>query len=153
MPRSAGILLYRRDGPRVEVLLAHPGGPYFARRDEGAWSLPKGELEPGEAPEAAARREFAEETGHRATGVLAPLGACRQRGGKEVHAFALEGDFDPAALASGTVLIEWPPRSGQQRAFPEIDRVAWFDLDAARLRILPAQAVFLDRLEALLGGA
>lgn len=151
MTASAGILLYRLHEGALSVLLAHPGGPYWARKDHGAWSLPKGELAPGEPPEVAARREFREETGHDAEGPLVPLGTCRQRSGKQVHAFAVEGEFDPASLVSNAIEIEWPPRSGVRKAIPEIDRVAWFDLATARERILPAQAVFLERLEQLLG--
>jgi predicted NUDIX family NTP pyrophosphohydrolase len=150
MRRSAGILLYRGRGTSLQVLLAHPGGPFWSRRDEGAWTVPKGEREEGEAADATARREFAEELGCPAVGALQPLGTIRQRGGKEVEAFALEGDFDPAALRCNAFEIEWPPRSGRVQSFPEIDRVAWFGLDEARRRMLPAQAVFLDRLLALL---
>jgi predicted NUDIX family NTP pyrophosphohydrolase len=145
---SAGILMYRlhHDGP--QVLLAHPGGPFWRRRDEGAWMLPKGELLPGEGAEAAARREFEEELGMAAIGPLRPLGRLRQRGGKWVEAFALEGHFDPAALRSNVFELEWPPHSGQRASFPEIDRVAWFTLAQARGKILPSQAELLDRLEA-----
>ncbi|MGN2253640.1 NUDIX domain-containing protein [Frateuria sp. GZRe12] len=147
---SAGILMYRlhEDGP--QVLLAHPGGPFWRRRDEGAWMLPKGELQPGEEAEAAARREFEEELGVPAVGSLHPLGRLRQRGGKWVEAFALEGEFDPVALRSNVFELEWPPRSGQHASFPEIDRVAWFALAQARARILPSQETLLDRLEAYL---
>lgn len=148
---SAGILMYRlRDGA-AQVLLAHPGGPFWRHRDDGAWMLPKGELLPGEHAEAAARREFEEETGAPALGPLRPLGQLRQRGGKWVEAFALEGEFDPARLRSNLFELEWPPRSGQRASFPEIDQVAWFALDQARRKILASQAVLLDRLEALLG--
>jgi predicted NUDIX family NTP pyrophosphohydrolase len=145
---SAGILMYRLHGGGPQVLLAHPGGPFWRRRDEGAWMLPKGELQPGEEAEAAARREFEEELGVAAAGRLHPLGRLRQRGGKWVEAFALEGDFDPATLRSNMFELEWPPRSGQRASFPEIDRVAWFTPAQARLRILPSQEAFLDRLEA-----
>lgn len=147
---SAGILMYRlRDGA-AQVLLAHPGGPFWRHRDDGAWMLPKGELLPGEHAEAAARREFEEETGAPALGPLRPLGQLRQRGGKWVEAFALEGGFDPARLRSNLFELEWPPRSGQRASFPEIDQVAWFALAQARRKILASQAVLLDRLEALL---
>lgn len=148
---SAGILLYRLgpDGP--QVLLAHPGGPFWRNRDEGAWMLPKGELQSGETAEAAARREFEEELGAAPSGLLRPLARIRQRGGKWVEAFALEGDFDPARLQGNTFELEWPPRSGRLASFPEIDRVAWFTLAQARLKILPSQAVLLDRLQTELG--
>lgn len=148
--RSAGILLYRR-GPRgLEVLLAHWGGPYWARKDVGAWSIPKGVIEHGESEEQAARREFREELGAEAIGDIAPLPAIRQRAGKIVHAFALEGDFDPADLSSIDFTMEWPPRSGQMQAFPEVDRAEWFDLPRARAMMLPGQLPLLDALEALL---
>ena len=147
--RSAGILLYRRRNGALEVLLAHPGGPFWARRDDGAWTIPKGLVDSGETDENAARREFNEELGAEATGPLIPLGSVRQRGGKEVEAFALEGDFDPAALRSNTFETEWPPRSGRKETFPEVDRAAWMDLATARQKILAAQRPLLDRLEAL----
>ncbi|HEY6894998.1 MAG TPA: NUDIX domain-containing protein, partial [Rhodanobacteraceae bacterium] len=147
--KSAGILLHRRRNGALEVLLAHPGGPFWARRDDGAWTVPKGLIEDGETAEAAARREFLEELGTEAVGTLVPLGSIRQRGGKEVEAFALEGDFDIATLRSNPFEIEWPPRSGRRQAFPEVDRVAWFDLATARIKILEAQRALLDRLEAL----
>lgn len=148
---SAGILLYRRRATGIEVLLGHPGGPFWARRDAGAWMLPKGEIASGEDAERAARREFAEELGADAVGTLQPLGRIRQRGGKWVDAFALEGDFDPADLRSEEFEMEWPPRSGRLARFPELDRVAWFTLGEARHRILASQGEFLDRLEALFG--
>ena len=154
--RSAGILLWRRaasnDG-RVEVLLGHPGGPLFARKDHGHWSIPKGEIEPGEAPWDVARREFAEETGALAPdGRPTDLGEIRQKGGKLVVAWALEGDLDATQAHSNTFELEWPPRSGRRIQVPEIDRVEWFGLDEARLRIKDAQAPFLDRLVAALRG-
>jgi predicted NUDIX family NTP pyrophosphohydrolase len=129
------------------VLLVHPGGPFWAKRDLGAWSIPKGECEPDEEPLAAARRELREELGSDpVTGELIDLGDVRQRGGKLVTAWAAEGEFDPAALRSSTFAMEWPPRSGAMRDFPEVDRAEWFALDEARERILPAQAPLLDRL-------
>jgi predicted NUDIX family NTP pyrophosphohydrolase len=143
---SAGILLYRRVDPRIEVLLVHPGGPYWRNRDEGAWSIPKGEIVEGEEASIAARREFLEETGIAVTGLLEPLGDIRQRGGKRVTAFAVNGDFDVDALESNTFEIEWPPKSGKLQSFPEIDRAAWFDLPAAHVKILESQRTFLDRL-------
>ena len=148
--RSAGILLYRRRDGTLEVLLAHPGGPFWARRDDGAWTIPKGLIDAGEAPETAARREFFEELGAEAAGTLLPLGSVRQRGGKHVEAFALEGDFDVAALRSNTFETEWPPRSGLMKTYPEVDRAAWMDLATARIKLLEAQRPLLDRLEAAL---
>ena len=148
--RSAGILLYRRRDGTLEVLLAHPGGPFWARRDDGAWTIPKGLIDAGETPEAAARREFFEELGAEAVGPLLPLGSVRQRGGKHVEAFALEGDFDVAALRSNTFETEWPPRSGLMKTYPEVDRAAWMDLATARVKLLEAQRPLLDRLEAAL---
>ncbi|MGE3273532.1 MAG: NUDIX domain-containing protein [Vicinamibacterales bacterium] len=150
---SAGLLLYRHREGRLEVLLIHPGGPYWARRDEGAWSIPKGTPEPGEDLITTARREFAEETGFAAPGPAIPLGSIRQKAGKVVHAWAVEGDADPAALSSNTFEMEWPPRSGRRQVFPEVDRCAWLDLDAARAKMLPAQAAFLDRLSDALEGS
>jgi predicted NUDIX family NTP pyrophosphohydrolase len=147
---SAGILLYRRDADALRVLLAHPGGPFWQHRDRGAWTIPKGEIDAAESPEQAALREFREELGHDGAGVLQPLGEIVQKAGKRVVAFALEGDFDVAALRSNTVEIGWPPRSGRRAAFPEIDRVEWMALDRAARLILPAQAELLARLERLL---
>ena len=149
---SAGILLNRQLDERLEVLLAHPGGPFHARKDLGAWTIPKGEVEPGEDLVDVARREFAEETGHPSPAdEPIPLGTVRQRGGKLVHGWALRGDLDPAQARSNTFSMEWPPRSGRMEAFPEIDRVAWFDLDEARLRLKESQVPFLDRLIEALG--
>jgi predicted NUDIX family NTP pyrophosphohydrolase len=143
---SAGILLFRRPAI-LEVLLAHPGGPFFARKDAGAWSIPKGELGDGEDPLAGARREWAEETGHPAPdGPVIELGEIRQRAGKRVIGFAVEGDFDPEQLEPGTFELEWPPKSGRRQSFPEIDRVAWFDIPAARTKIVKGQIELLDRL-------
>jgi predicted NUDIX family NTP pyrophosphohydrolase len=146
MPKfSAGILLFRRK-PHLEVFLVHPGGPFWAKKD--AWSIPKGEYEPGEDPLAAARREFAEETGAPIDGDFVALGQIRQPSGKQVTAWAVEGDFDPAKLASNLCLVEWPPRSGKEIEIPEVDRGAWFTVDAARKRIFRGQGTLLDRLEA-----
>jgi predicted NUDIX family NTP pyrophosphohydrolase len=148
---SAGILLFRPAGEEVEVLLVHPGGPFWASKDEGAWSIPKGEVGDGEEPRACALREFEEELG--AALSLAPedlieLGSVRQKGGKVVHCWAARGDFDPTGLRSNTFAIEWPPRSGVEREFPEVDRAEWFGLERAGEKINPAQAEFLDRLAA-----
>ncbi len=152
--RSAGLLLYRRRGDGLEVLLAHPGGPLWAKRDDGAWSVPKGEIERGEEPLAVARREFEEETGRPVPGgEFLPLGEIRQKSGKVVVAWAAQGDLDPATAKSNTFPLEWPPGSGDWIDVPEVDRVAWFDPDAARRRLNPAQAPLVDRLEELLGRA
>jgi predicted NUDIX family NTP pyrophosphohydrolase len=147
---SAGLLLYRvRDG-NAEVLLVHPGGPFWKRRDEGAWSIAKGEVGPGETPLDVARREFQEELGvPPPDGEVTPLGSIRQAGGKVVRAWAARGDVDVSSITSNTFAIEWPPRSGKTQEFPEVDRAGWFDLAAARRKILPAQSLFLDRLEKL----
>src|SRR4051812_13359232 len=146
--RSAGILLHR---PGPEVLLVHPGGPFFARRDDGAWSIPKGLYEPGEEPLACARREFAEELGSPCPdGPALELGEIRQRNGKRVTAWAVEGDLDADAFTSNTFSLEWPPRSGRIQEFPEVDRAGWFALDPARKKILEAQSPLLDRLTDLL---
>jgi predicted NUDIX family NTP pyrophosphohydrolase len=145
--QSAGILLYRRREGRLEVLLAHPGGPFWARKDLGAWTIPKGEHAADESPEDAARREFAEETGAMITGELVSLGEVKQKGGKVVRAFAAQGDFDPQTLESNTFELEWPPRSGRRIEVPEVDRAEWFDLDEASKRMFEAQRPFLARLE------
>ena len=153
-PTSAGILLYRRtsDGRQLEVLLAHPGGPWFAAKDVGHWSIPKGEAHDDEHLLDVARREFAEETGHDVPdGPTIELGSIVQKGGKTVHAWAVEGDLDPAAAHSNEFEIEWPPRSGRRATFPEIDRVAWFGPADARERIKPTQIPLLERLEAAVG--
>jgi predicted NUDIX family NTP pyrophosphohydrolase len=144
--KSAGLLLYRRRGGRLEVLLVHPGGPYWRRRDVGAWSNPKGEIEDDETEETAARREFAEELGYRPQGKSVPLGEAKQPSGKLVTIFALLGDWEPARLVSTSFEIEWPPRSGRKEQYPEVDRAEWFSLDIARDKILRGQAVFLDGL-------
>ena len=152
MPKtSAGLLLYRRAPTGPEVLLVHPGGPFWEGKDLGAWSIPKGEIGPDEDPLPAARREFREETGFEPSGPALPLGQLRQPGGKLVHAWVLEGDADPSKLSSNTFSMEWPRGSGRLQAFPEVDRAEWFDLAEARRRILPGQAPFLDRLEAAVG--
>lgn len=149
MKRSAGVLLYKRSADELLVLLAHPGGPFWQRRDAGAWMLPKGEVEAGEAAETTARRELREELGLAFDGPLRPLGELVQKGGKRVVAFAAEGDFDIDTLTSNTFELEWPPRSGRRQTFPEIDRVEWMTLALAREKILPSQLVLLDRVEAL----
>jgi predicted NUDIX family NTP pyrophosphohydrolase len=143
--RSAGILLWRGSGTAREVLLVHPGGPFWARKDLGAWSIPKGEFEEDEEPLACARREFAEELGSEPPPGLVAIGSVRQKNKKEVLAWAGEGDLDVTAVRSNTFTIEWPPRSGRQAEFPEIDRAEWFPLDVARAKLNPAQAEFLDR--------
>ncbi len=152
-PISAGILLYRRQSEAVEVLLVHPGGPFWAKKDRGAWSIPKGQVEEAEEPRACALRELEEELGSALglePGDLSELGSIRQKGGKLVHCWAAERDFDPAELRSNTFTMEWPPRSGTQREFPEVDRAEWFSPPEARERINPAQAELLDRLLATL---
>ncbi|MCT9140191.1 NUDIX domain-containing protein [Streptomyces violaceus] len=147
MKRSAGLLLFRPTGNGLEVLLGHMGGPFFSRRDAGAWTIPKGEYEPDESAWAAARREFEEELGlPPPDGEAVALGEVRQTNGKIVTAWAIEADLDPATIAPGTFRMEWPPRSGQLQEFPELDRVAWFGLDRGREVIVKAQAAFLDRL-------
>jgi predicted NUDIX family NTP pyrophosphohydrolase len=145
--RSAGVLLYRRSGGAPEVLLVHPGGPFWARRDAGAWSIPKGEYEDGDDPLAAALREFEEETGTALqAGELRDLGEVKQKAGKVVKAWAAEGDLDADAVRSNTFTMEWPPRSGRTAEFPEIDRAGWFGVEEAREKLNPAQAEFLERL-------
>jgi predicted NUDIX family NTP pyrophosphohydrolase len=144
---SAGILLFRPRNGRLEVLLAHPGGPFFANRDAGHWTIPKGEADGDEELTAVARREFEEETGHPAPdGAPVDLGSIVQKGGKVVHAWALEGDLDPATASSNTFEMVWPPGSGRLRMFPEIDRVEWFDVDEAKRRVKPTQIPLIDRL-------
>lgn len=143
--------MYRRGNNGLAVLLVHPGGPFWARRDTGAWSIPKGEANPGEQLRDVAVREFAEELGAPPQGLLQPLGEVRQAGGKRVTAFAVEGDFDTAALRSNTFEMEWPPRSGRIRTFPEVDRAEWFTLPLAAEKILAGQRPLLDRLQQLIG--
>jgi predicted NUDIX family NTP pyrophosphohydrolase len=149
--RSAGILMYRRAGQALQVLLAHPGGPFWARKDLGAWSIPKGEFEGGEEPLAAARREFREELGVEPNGAFLELGTLVQPSRKEVVAWAVEGDFAVADLRSNTFEMEWPPKSGKKQRFPEVDRAEWFGVTDARSKILPGQAEFIDRLVARIG--
>jgi predicted NUDIX family NTP pyrophosphohydrolase len=149
MVSSAGILMYRRTVSSLEVLLVHPGGPFWRNKDDGAWSIPKGEMDEDEDAAAAARREFLEETGYALSGPLEPLGDIRQHGGKRVSAFAVEGELDVHAIKSNTFELEWPPKSGKVQSFPEIDRAAWFDLPAAHVKLLEGQRSFLDRLAAL----
>jgi predicted NUDIX family NTP pyrophosphohydrolase len=149
--RSAGVLLHRGYPAAPQVLLVHPGGPFWVRKDLGAWSIPKGECEDGEDPRACALRELVEELGPAAPTLdearLIELGSVRQKGGKVVHAWAAEGEFDPATLSSNTFALEWPPRSGVEREFPEVDRAEWLDPREARRKLLPAQVSFVDRLE------
>ncbi|HUQ48954.1 MAG TPA: NUDIX domain-containing protein [Gemmatimonadaceae bacterium] len=156
MKTSAGILMYRRTGDTsIEVFLIHPGGPFWAKKDIGAWSIPKGEYGNGEEPLDAARREFREETGFDADGEFIPLEPVKQKGGKVVSAWAIEGSIDAAAIKSNTFSMEWPPKSGRQAEFPEADKAAWFSTKDARAKINPAQAAFIDVLCAKLkiGGA
>jgi predicted NUDIX family NTP pyrophosphohydrolase len=152
--RSAGLLLFRGTGDQLQVLLVHPGGPFWVKRDAGAWSIPKGECEEGEDPRDAAWREFAEELGSRPPeapeGGVLELGEVRQKAGKTVVAWAIAGDLDAEHITSNTFEMEWPPRSGRRQEFPEVDRAGWFGLTEARERINPAQAALLDRLAAAL---
>ena len=152
--RSAGILLYRGDADGIEVLLVHPGGPFWASKDAGVWSIPKGEYDEGEEALACAVREFTEELGAEPTGPFLDLGELKQPSRKVVRAWAARGEFDPTAIRSGMFEIEWTPKSGRKQAFPEVDRAAWCAPDQARVKILPGQLPFIDRLsEALTGGA
>jgi predicted NUDIX family NTP pyrophosphohydrolase len=152
MKRSAGILMYRGAGPELRLLLVHPGGPFGAKKDLGAWSIPKGEYDAEEEALACAIREFEEELGSRpqSAGAFLELGALVQPSGKVIVAYAVEGDFDPSALKSNLFEMEWPPKSGRVQSFPEVDRAAWFTPDEAKAKILPGQAPFIDRLLALL---
>ena len=153
MPKkSAGILIYKYEAGALVVLLVHPGGPFWSNRDLGAWSIPKGEYDAGEDAEAAARREFLEETGIAVTGTLEPLGEGRLKSGKLITAFAGESEFDIASIRSNLFEMEWPPRSGHMQSFPEVDRAEWFTLDDAREKINTAQRAFINRLEALRAG-
>jgi predicted NUDIX family NTP pyrophosphohydrolase len=144
--------MYRRRSGTLEVLLAHPGGPFWARRDEASWTLPKGAVDLGEDPLAAAQREFLEETGFTATPPFHPLGELKQRSGKRITAWAFEGDADPALLHSNLFEMEWPPRSGRMRSFPEVDRIAWFEPAEAKHKLIAGQAPFVDALERMLAG-
>lgn len=149
--QSAGLLPYRIASGRLEVFLVHPGGPHWARKDDGAWSIAKGEFPEGEDPLAAARREFQEETSFQPAGDLLRLEPVRQVGGKRVYAWAVEADLDPSLVKSDTFSMEWPPRSGKRQEFPEVDRAAWFEIGEARRKILASQVPLLDQLERLLG--
>jgi predicted NUDIX family NTP pyrophosphohydrolase len=152
MPRrSAGILLYRRRHRQLEIFLVHMGGPFWENRDEGAWTIPKGEYAETEDPRAAALREFEEETGYRIEGDLVELQPVRQAGGKIVHAWAVEGDVDAGNIRSNTFNVEWPPNSGRWQAYPEVDRAAWFDPPMARAKIIAAQRALIDEIERFLG--
>jgi len=146
--QSAGLLVFRGDLPDLEVLLAHPGGPYWSKKDTGAWTIPKGEFLDNEEPLAAAQREFQEEMGSPIEGEFLELEPRRQPGGKMIYAWAVRGDFDPARLTSNLFSMEWPPKSGRRQEFPEVDRAAWFSIAEARVKILPGQAPFLDALVA-----
>jgi predicted NUDIX family NTP pyrophosphohydrolase len=147
---SAGVLVYRRTNGRLEVLLVHPGGPFWRSKDNGAWTIPKGEVDAGEDAVVCALRELREETGLVFDGPLVELPAIRQKAGKVVRAWAAEADFDPATLTSTTFEMEWPPKSGRRASFPEVDRAAWFDLETARAKVNPAQATLFDSLSAIL---
>ena len=148
--KSAGLLMFRRASGGVEVFLVHPGGPFWARKDEGAWSIPKGEYAPGEDPLETAKREFQEETGFQASGDFIPLTSLKQPSGKVISAWALEGDCDAASIRSNTFSMEWPPRSGKQQEFPEVDRAGWFTIPAAKEKVLRGQVPFLDELKEIL---
>jgi predicted NUDIX family NTP pyrophosphohydrolase len=149
---SAGLLMYRRRGGILQVFLVHPGGPYWAKKDLGSWSIPKGEFPPEEEPFQAARREFEEETGFpAAAGHFRPLTPIRQPSGKMVHAWAFEGDCDPSAIKSNLFSMEWPPRSGKYQEFPEVDRAEWFTIETAKDKILKGQVGFLDELQGMVG--
>jgi predicted NUDIX family NTP pyrophosphohydrolase len=147
--QSAGLLLYRRRGAAVEVFLVHPGGPFWRNKDEGAWSIPKGEFGDDEDALDTAKRELLEETGHSVDGEFVPLSPVKQRGGKVVHAWLVEADIDAAKVKSNTFLMEWPPRSGKLQSFPEVDRAGWFDFAEARLKVLESQRPLLDEAQAI----
>jgi predicted NUDIX family NTP pyrophosphohydrolase len=149
--QAAGILLYRRGARGLELLLAHPGGPLWARKDDGCWTIPKGQFTDGELPLDAAKREFEEEMGSKPVGDFQPLGTLKQPSGKVIHAWAAESDFDVTKVKSNLFSMEWPPRSGTLSEFPEVDRAGWFSLEEARIKILKGQQPFLERLLALLG--
>jgi predicted NUDIX family NTP pyrophosphohydrolase len=151
MKISAGLLMYRLRAGTPEFLLVHPGGPFWARKDHGAWTIPKGEIEPGEEPLAAARREFAEELGFEPQGPFMELPSIQQKGGKVVHTWAFEDDCDAAAIKSNVFEMEWPPHSGRRQQFPEVDRAGWFDLQTAKAKINPAQIPLLESLREKLG--
>jgi predicted NUDIX family NTP pyrophosphohydrolase len=150
---SAGLILFREVAGELQVLLVHPGGPFWAKKDDGAWSIPKGEIEPDEDPLAAAKREFAEETGFDVAGETLALSPLRQPSGKIVHAWALRGEVEPADLKSNTFPLEWPPKSGRMQEFPEVDRAGWFSLATAARKILKGQAGFLEQLQDKLAGS
>ncbi len=150
--KSAGLLMYRRRHGGLEVFLVHPGGPFWAKKDEGSWSIPKGEYSPGEEPLEVAKREFHEETGYQATGEFIPLTPRKQPSGKVFSAWALEGDCDAASIKSNTFSMEWPPHSGKQQEFPEVDRAGWFTIPTAKGKILKGQVAFLDELIEILKG-
>jgi len=148
--QSAGLLVYRRRAATIEVFLVHPGGPYWVGKDAGVWSIPKGEFAPGDDPLAAAKREFREETGQTVTGEFKPLQPVRQRGGKTVYAWQIEADVDASTIRSNTFSLEWPPRSGKFRDFPEIEQAAWFTIDAAAEKIISGQRAWLEELKSSL---
>lgn len=149
---SAGILLYRRQTGKIEVFLVHPGGPFWARKDDGAWSIPKGEYTSGEDPLTVAKREFKEETGSGISGTFDALAPLTQPSGKVISAWAVEGEIDAASISSNTFSLEWPPKSGRRQEFPEVDRAAWFDFPSAQRKLLPGQRPFLDELQQRLEG-
>jgi predicted NUDIX family NTP pyrophosphohydrolase len=148
---SAGLLMYRRLHGVIEVLLVHPGGPFWAKKDLGSWSIPKGLFEEDEDPLEAAKREFEEETGFTVTGKFIPLTSLKQAGGKIIHAWAVEGDLDTSAIKSNTFPMEWPPRSGKWKSFPEVDRAEWLTIDVAKEKILKGQIGFVEELQKILG--
>jgi predicted NUDIX family NTP pyrophosphohydrolase len=149
--KSAGLLLFRETSGHLEVLLAHPGGPFWSKKDEGAWSIPKGEFEEGEDPLEAAKREFEEEMGSPMQGEAVPLGQLKQPSGKIIYAWAVRGDFNPDLLKSNTFPLEWPPKSGRIQEFPEVDRAGWFPIETARQKIIKGQSGFLEQLQEVVG--